>query len=404
MQSRADSVISRYLQMASSSSQGPRVSREVWIGLGVLLVIAGGVIWGVRSLVETRRAEQAAQEVPPPQQVRVAALGRVEPEGRVVEVVPAEGGRLDRLLVTEGSTVTVNQILGYLDLYDLRVAERDFAASQLAEAQSLLQAQTTAGTANLREAQSRITQIDGPQAAAIQAQQATVASLQAQLDGAQLDLLRFQRLYQDGAISRQDLDQQQTVVTQLQRQIDSAQNRQRELQSARSAALVNAQAQVNSQAAGITLAQAQVQVDSAAQNLALAQARLERAIIRSPRSGQVLRLYAEPGEAVSPSQPVLALGNTSQMFVVAEVYETDVALVRVGQRAEINSRNGAFDRTLTGRVEQVGLQIFKNDILDDDPAANADARVVEVRIRLDQSEVVRGLTNLQVDVLIDIRS
>ena len=89
---------------------------------------------------------------------------------------------------------------------------------------------------------------------------------------------------------------------------------------------------------------------------------------------------------------------------MAEVYETDVGLVNVGQTAMITSRNGAFDETLVGTVEQVGLQIFKNDVLDDDPAANADARVVEVRISIDQSSVVKQLTNLQVDVVIDIES
>lgn len=335
--------------------------------------------------------------------MQVAALGRVEPAGRVVDIVPSEGGRLERLLVAEGDQVVASQILAYLDLYEVRRAERDMAASQLTEAQALLSAQTQAGRANIQAAQTRIDQIDGPQAAAIQAQQDTVASLQAQLAGAERDLARFQQLYQDGAIAQQDLDQQQTTVNQLRRQIDSAVNRQRELQASRTSALANAQAQVNAESAGLTLAQAQVQVESAAQNLALAEERLAQTLVRAPSDGQVLRLYTEPGEAISPSQPILALGNTEQMYVVAEVYETDVSLVRVGQPVAITSRNGAFDRTLTGTVEQVGLQIFKNDVLDDDPAANADARVVEVRIRVDQSAVVRGLTNLQVDVLIDIQ-
>jgi HlyD family secretion protein len=44
------------------------------------------------------------------------------------------------------------------------------------------------------------------------------------------------------------------------------------------------------------------------------------------------------------------------------------------------------------------VQIYKNDILDVDPAADADARVVEVRIRLDEPDLVAGLSNLQVDV------
>jgi HlyD family secretion protein len=90
-------------------------------------------------------------------------------------------------------------------------------------------------------------------------------------------------------------------------------------------------------------------------------------------------------------------------MVVAEVYESDVARVKVGQKATITSRNGAFTDTLTGQVEEIGWQIFKNNVLDDDPAANADARVVEVKIRLDNSDRVESLTNLQVDVTINIQ-
>jgi HlyD family secretion protein len=356
----------------------------------------------VRSLIQSRQAEVADTNTPPPRQVQVAALGRVEPAGRVVDVVPSENGRLDRLLVAEGDIVATDQILAYLDLYDVRLAERDLAASQLAEAQAQLSAQTELGQANLAEARTRIDQIEDPQAAAIQAQQDTIDSLIAQVKVAEIDLSRFQQLYQDGAIARQTLDQQQATVDQLQAQIDSAQNRKQELQAARSSGLTNARAQVDAQAASARLAQAQVNVESAAQNLALAEARLAQTIVRAPSSGQVLRLLVEPGEAIATNSPILALGNTEQMYVVAEVYETDVSLVAVGQPATLTSRNGAFDQTLTGTVEQVGLQIFKNDVLDDDPAANADARVVEVRIRVDQSEAIAHLTNLQVDVLIDV--
>lgn len=46
--------------------------------------------------------------------------------------------------------------------------------------------------------------------------------------------------------------------------------------------------------------------------------------------------------------------------------------------------------------------IFKNDVLSVDPAADGDARVVEVKIRLNDSAAVSGLTNLQVDVQIQV--
>ena len=96
------------------------------------------------------------------------------------------------------------------------------------------------------------------------------------------------------------------------------------------------------------------------------------------------------------------MGNTQKMKVVAEVYESDIGLVKVGQSATIRSRNGAFDRTLTGTVSDIALQIFKHDILNDDPAAEADARVVEVDVEVDSPEVIDNLTNLQVDVTIDV--
>ncbi len=377
-------------------------------GKGLWLLIIGGLVlgglsfWGVRSLIQSRQEEVAETTVPTPQRVQVAALGRVEPAGRVVDVVPPENGRLSQLDVAEGETVQANQILAYLDIYEVRRAERDYAASQLAEAEALLTAQTQAGEATIQEAATRVSQIDQPQLAAIEAQQKTIESLQADLQIAQADLARFEKLYADGAIALQERDQQQATVQRLQEQVLSAQAHKQELIVARDSDLANASAQVDSQVANLQLAQAQVTVDSAAQNLALAEARLEQTIVRAPQAGQILQIYAEPGEAVTTSNPILALGDTQQMYIVAEVYETDVSLVEPGQRASITSRNGAFSDVLTGTVEQVGLQIFKNDVLDDDPAANADARVVEVRIRVDQSEVIDQLTNLQVDVAIDV--
>ncbi len=390
--------------MTTNRPQSLLKGKPLWWLAGGLLLAGGLSFGGVRSLLQARQAEQAAMVEPVPQRVQVAALGRVEPAGRVVDVVPSENGRLSRLEVAEGDSVQADEILAYLDIHDVRRAERDYAASQLSEAQALLTAQTQVGEASIQEAETRVAQVDQPQLAAISAQEKTIASLQADLGIAQADLARFEQLYGDGAIALQEVDRQQATVQKLQEQILSAQARQRELEVARTSNMTNAAAQVEAEVAGLQLAQVQAQVDSAAQNLALAEARLDQALIRAPKAGQVLQLYAEPGEAVTTSAPILALGDTAQMYVVAEVYETDVTLVEPGQRATITSRNGAFEQALTGTVERVGLQIFKNDVLDDDPAANADARVVEVMVRVDQSAVIAGLTNLQVDVAIDVES
>ncbi len=374
-----------------------------WLLIGALLLVGAGSTIAVRNVMQSREAAREQAELPPPQQVKVVALGRIEPASRVIDVATAEAGRIDRLEVEKGDQVQVGQVLAYLDTYDVRRAERDVAASELAEARAQLAAETTVGNSQVQEASTRVGQIDEPQQAAIAAQQSAVESLQAELSVAEIDLARFQALNESGAISRQELDRQQATVNSLRADLGNAQATKQRLEQARLSDIRNAQAQVVSARATTTRDQVASKVDSAAQNLALAEAQLARTIVRSPQAGQVLDVFAYPGEAVSPADgPILALGDTSQMVVVAEVYETDIGLVEVGQPATITSRNGAFSETLTGTVSEIGLQIAKNDVLDDDPAANADARVVEVRVQVDQSDTVAALTNLQVDVAIDI--
>jgi HlyD family secretion protein len=87
------------------------------------------------------------------------------------------------------------------------------------------------------------------------------------------------------------------------------------------------------------------------------------------------------------------LGQTEKMLVVAEVYESDIGKVRLGQRATVTSESQAFVGELSGKVSQVGLQIGKKDVLDTDPAADVDTRVIEVKILLD-AEASRKVANL----------
>ncbi len=104
------------------------------------------------------------------------------------------------------------------------------------------------------------------------------------------------------------------------------------------------------------------------------------------------------GETIGP-RPILRLGDTDQMYATAEIYETDVHLVRAGQRARITS--DALSAPLTGTVESIGTTVAKNEVVSLDPTAAADARVVLARIRLDDSSEAANLVDLQVDVLID---
>jgi HlyD family secretion protein len=105
----------------------------------------------------------------------------------------------------------------------------------------------------------------------------------------------------------------------------------------------------------------------------------------------------KPGEEISTG-PILTLGDTARMRAVAEVYETDIARVRIGQPASISSR--VLAKPISGKIVRIGNLVFKNDVLNVDPAARADARIVEVWIDLEDDALLQGLTNLTVDVVI----
>jgi HlyD family secretion protein len=140
---------------------------------------------------------------------------------------------------------------------------------------------------------------------------------------------------------------------------------------------------------------AQMNLDVALADIDAAQANLELAVVRSPLRAQVLEIHAYPGERVGP-EGIMELGRTDRMYAVAEVYETDITRVKVGQLANIHTP--AMDTELTGKVERISLKVGRLDAVGTDPIAKTDARVVEVFILLDDSEAVSRFTNMQVKV------
>jgi len=126
-----------------------------------------------------------------------------------------------------------------------------------------------------------------------------------------------------------------------------------------------------------------------------ARAELDRYLVRAPFAGQVMRIHTQPGERVG-EEGILELGATHRMVTIAEVYETDIPRVRLGQRATVTSP--VFPHPMTGRVGHIWPLVAKQDALGTDPAARKDARIVEVEIWLDESDLVSSLSLLQVTV------
>ncbi|MEH6592933.1 MAG: efflux RND transporter periplasmic adaptor subunit [Halioglobus sp.] len=145
----------------------------------------------------------------------------------------------------------------------------------------------------------------------------------------------------------------------------------------------------------VSLDAASMNLDIALADLAAAKARLELAVVRSPLRAQILEIHSYPGERVGP-EGIMELGRTDRMYAVAEVYETDITAVKVGQRAKVQTT--AMTDALGGTVERISLKVGRLDAVGTDPIAKTDARVVEVFILLDNSELVSRFTNMQVKV------
>jgi HlyD family secretion protein len=350
-------------------------------GLGIFLALRPSSTSQAPSPSPSPTPEQAATGA-------ITALGRLEPQGEVIKVAaPSTGGssvpvfgtpRVAKLLVKERSQVKAGQPIAVLDSYDRLMAAALQAQAEVQEAQTRL-AQVRAGA--------KRGDIEA-QRATVEARRALVGRAESSLQTASWEYQRYQALFKAGAISEQDLKNRQLKFESASRELEQARN-----EYEQAIKTLNSVAEVRP----TDVQQAQAAVNVAAANLQRAKADLESAVVRAPITGQIIKIHTREGEQVG-SDGILEIGNTGQMYAVAEVYETDVQRVKPGQKAVITS--SAFPGEITGTVDQVGLLIRKNDVLNTDPAADTDVRVVEVKIRLDDSQLVSGLTNLQVKVKI----
>ena len=124
---------------------------------------------------------------------------------------------------------------------------------------------------------------------------------------------------------------------------------------------------------------------------------LEESELISPLDGLVLEIHSREGERPS-SDGVMDVGASQRMQARIEVYESDIAQIRLDQPVQLTSENGGFSGQLSGRVLQISPRVQQRDVLSTDPTGDADARVVEVLVALDADDVrrVMRLTGLKV--------
>lgn len=155
------------------------------------------------------------------------------------------------------------------------------------------------------------------------------------------------------------------------------------------------------------LAVAEARAADAASTVRIAETNLERTVIRAPADGWITNLTAQVGQVLQSNQPVMAVALARQVWVVANVKETQIGAVRIGAPVRI-SVDAYPGRTLRGRVQSIGAATGASTaLLPPDNATGNFVKVVQlvpVRIAIDAENDAAPLRiGLSVEVTIDTR-
>ncbi|AFY72982.1 ABC exporter membrane fusion protein, DevB family [Synechococcus sp. PCC 7502] len=382
----------------------PRIINPVTIG-----VISATVILGSTSIffLSSQTSQSSVRASDTPKANKITALGRLEPEGETIKLSVTESSgstRVSKILVKEGDQVKSGQVVAILDSRDRRASALEQAQEDVKVAESrLAQVEAGAKSGEIQAQKANISRLESELSGQIATQAATVASSEAELRNAEAEYQRYQSIYQDGAISASSRDSRLLTLQTAQARLREAKASQERTIATVKDQLKEAKETLNriAEVRPVDVQVARAEVDRAIASVNQAEAELELSYVRAPRDGRILKIHTKSGEVISDQKKGIAeIGNTETMYAVAEVYQSDIKQVKMGQAAIITSN--AFTGELKGVVDQIGWQIAKQDVLGTDPAADQDARVVEVKVRLspEASKVVKNLTNLQLKVAI----
>ncbi len=250
------------------------------------------------------------------------------------DVMPKISAPVARFYVNRGDHVRAGQPLARMENRDLLAAARA-AHAQTAQAQSNLR--NTAG-ATVPEAETKA--------------RADLAAARQAADSARRLLDNRRWLYEQGALARKLVDEAQTQNAQAAAEWKTAEEHLRALEAV---------------AGREQIAAAEAQVRQAREQAESAEAQAGYAIVRSPIGGVVASRPLYQGDMASTGQPVATIMNIASVVARANVPQTEVSRIRVGNAATI--RGPAGDVEAPGRVTVVS------------PAANPGTTTVEVWVQ-----------------------
>lgn len=326
------------------------------------LTPGGGTETPIAIAVERPPEGDAAAPVP-----MVVGLGRLVPQTDIRTLAPPFGAgdaRIAELNVREGDQVASGDVLAVLD-------NRGALEQAVATARANVEVRTATLAQTRRNTESAAAEAE----AGLQKAQAALTNAQAEFD-------RYQTLFERGIVTRAALDQRRSTLDQATQEVERA-------------VATASRYERNGTDDQVDVTVAKRNLDAALADLGRARADLEKAFIRAPADGTVIAIHVREGEKPGTSG-VLDLGDISTMTAEVEIYQSDIRRVSLGQSVIVTA--DAFDGELTGTVADIGLEVGRQTIVGDDPAANTDARVITVNVDLDEesSQIAARFINLEV--------
>jgi HlyD family secretion protein len=340
-----------------------------WFGLAAILVVLSALpIWYV---LHQRNQKPVAALQPVEETSAVSCLGRIQPEDGVIHVAgpyiwgDSHAPRVESLKVREGDDVRRGQALAVF------------------VGRTNLEASVTQAQAQVAKARRRVEQVKaGASKPDLAAQRAEIARLEAETQHARTELRRYEALRATDDVTVAEVEARRNAVQVSEFAAEAARHRLESMQ----------------QVPDTDIRVAEADLSEAEANEQRAHRDFEGSTIYAPADGKVLRINAREGEAVG-LDGLLDIARTGHMFVIAEVYETDISRVRVGQHATI-SGDLLGATTLTGVVERVSHNVKDAAVMPGDTVTFSDKRVVETLIRLDRNDSATNLIGGRVIVVI----
>ncbi len=169
----------------------------------------------------------------------------------------------------------------------------------------------------------------------IRLSQEAVKQAKANYESAQKDYERFKELFYTESITKKQLQDAETRFKVAEAQYKSAKENTRKIRNL---------------ARPEELSQARAALDAAKANVRLLQKRVNDCYVLSPINGQIVKIFAEIGENVTPQSSLAKISNMSEVEVVVYIQETDLGKVKLGQKANVYSdsyENKAYEGKVT---------------------------------------------------------